>query len=143
MRPGSSRPPPAREVALPAVCGRLAEWPRPAEVDGGRILKSDDLTTVPVVGVNELDTVRQLAGHHRQMTVVLCDVQLVRYHTFDSVRKQIEISLDTPWTAKKVIQKEKQDTSSATEDHALGICRVARALNDGLRGNEEPAVHEV
>jgi hypothetical protein len=96
MRPVSSRPPPAREVALPPVCRRLTEWPRPAEVDRGRILKSDGVTTVAVVGVNKLDAVGQFAGHYRQMTVAVCDMQLVRYHTFDGARKQVEISLDTP-----------------------------------------------
>jgi hypothetical protein len=77
------------------------------------------------------------------MTVVLCDMQLVRYHTFDGVRKQIEISLDTPGIAKKVLHQEEQGTSGATEDRALRICLAGRALNDGLRRHEAPALHEV
>ncbi len=63
------------------------------------------MTTVSVVGVNELDAIGQLAGHYRQMTVVVCDMPLICYHTFDSARSGIEIPLDTPRMSRKYYKK--------------------------------------
>src|SRR6266851_331071 len=54
MGPRGSRPPPAREVTLPPVRGRLTDGLNPAEVDRRCILESDGVTTVAVVGVDEL-----------------------------------------------------------------------------------------
>jgi hypothetical protein len=62
MGPSGSRPPPAREVSLTPVRGRVTEGPNPAEVDRCRILKSDGVTTIAGVGVDELDAVGQIAG---------------------------------------------------------------------------------
>jgi hypothetical protein len=53
------------------------------------------VTTTAVVRVHELDAGRQLAGYYRWMAGVR-GVQLMRYHSFDCVRKVIEISYDAP-----------------------------------------------
>jgi hypothetical protein len=62
MGPRGSRPPPAREVSLTAVRRRVMKGPNLAEVDRCRGLKSDGVTTITVVGVDELDAVGQIAG---------------------------------------------------------------------------------
>ena len=56
------RPPPAREVTLTPVRGRVTEGSDPAEVNSCRIFKSDGVMTIAVVGVDELDAVGQIAG---------------------------------------------------------------------------------
>ncbi len=69
MRPGGSRPPPAREVALAPVRWRLAECLRVAEVKSRSVLERNRATAVPVIDIDELHVDRKLARLHGSMGV--------------------------------------------------------------------------
>lgn len=95
MRSIRDRPPPAREVTLPSVRGRLPEWPCPAEIDLARVLKSDGVLTAAIICVNELDAVGQFARNNGRVMSALRNKKLKGDHVFDDARSRIEISRDT------------------------------------------------
>jgi hypothetical protein len=96
----------ARIPVPPPVCRRLTERSHLAEVDRRRRLKSDSVATVAVIGVDKLDTVRQITGRYGRMHGAFGDMQLICYHAFDDARSAIEISRDTPQIVSSSLQAE-------------------------------------
>jgi hypothetical protein len=80
MRPCGSRPPPAREVALPPVRRRLTERLHRAEIEQCGVLERDGALPVTVVGIYKLDAAGKLARIHGDMDMAIFIAFELRRH---------------------------------------------------------------